>query len=235
MRSSTSPPAASNARAVARTYSGAIHSSCSLEVMNTGTPPSGATSRLRSLRTDQRPREQRDARVRARPRGEEVGDHAGSLREPRQHDAVGLGVGGQQLRDRRLARVQGVLEPRLVGLGRVEVAPGVPLAPGGGREHVVDVVGAEARDQMLEHVVRILLAPMEQHGGRAGLLGGRPGEHPVVFEVGVLGAQLCTVSIVSMGSSCAISGRRSSQCGGMHMWVPSSSAASSIRKPCSVP
>ena len=43
-----------------------------------------------------------------------------------------------------------------------------------------------------------------------------------------------TVSTVSIGSSWSISARRSSQCGGMHMCVPSSSAASSMRKPCSV-
>jgi len=44
-----------------------------------------------------------------------------------------------------------------------------------------------------------------------------------------------TVSIVSIGSSEEISDRRSSQCGGMHMCVPSSSSDSSIRKPWGVP
>jgi hypothetical protein len=43
-----------------------------------------------------------------------------------------------------------------------------------------------------------------------------------------------TVSTVSIGSREAISARRSSQCGGMHMCVPSSSSASSIVKPASV-
>ena len=43
-----------------------------------------------------------------------------------------------------------------------------------------------------------------------------------------------TVSTVSIGSSWAISARRSSQWGGMHMWVPSSSSSSSIRKPSGV-
>ena len=47
-------------------------------------------------------------------------------------------------------------------------------------------------------------------------------------------AQVLTSSIVSIGSSWSISGRRSSQCGGMHMWVPSSSTGSSIVKPASV-
>ncbi len=43
-----------------------------------------------------------------------------------------------------------------------------------------------------------------------------------------------TCSSASIGSSWEISLRRSSQCGGMHMCVPSSSAASSIVKPCGV-
>jgi hypothetical protein len=44
-----------------------------------------------------------------------------------------------------------------------------------------------------------------------------------------------TVSTVSIGSSWEISDRRSSQWGGMHMCVPSSSSDSSIVKPCGVP
>jgi hypothetical protein len=47
--------------------------------------------------------------------------------------------------------------------------------------------------------------------------------------------QLTSVSSVSIGSSWLISERRCSQWGGMHMCVPSSVSASSIRKPCGVP
>ena len=44
-----------------------------------------------------------------------------------------------------------------------------------------------------------------------------------------------SVPVGSIGSSWEISDRRFSQCGGMHMCVPSSASDSSIMKPCGVP
>ena len=119
---------------------------------------------------------------------------------------------------------------RLVDDPRLEVAPGIPRAARGRGQDEGDVGIVDGQDEVLEHVRRVLRAAVHEDGDAP-----RPGEgaaddHRRGREVRVQ----TTFSRVSSGSSWSISLRRSSQCGGMHMCVPSSSSGSSMKKPCSV-
>ena len=126
-------------------------------------------------------------RERAGAPGDQLGNEAGALGEAGQDDArirhTGLGGAGNG----GGVGLEGPYHVRLIDLDWIEIAAGIPAALCGDREHVGDVVQAQALDDV-QHHLRVLVATVNEHGHSPGVLERGPRQHRRDRQMGILAA-----------------------------------------------